>query len=191
MRLEDLKNRILTLGLIAMVLISSCEKYEDSSQNDWKVDENQEYCNHPDAVNYNWGFPGVINDSICIFPNEVFEGQWYLTDTLFNDTLGVEAIRERFIDIQWVPEDSIEYKLRLSGWCDNEHELYLDANRFLLASVIDELEDYPGQWDCDLTSSISGTIRKNNFDADTLYLQMIQQTDQDQLRIIKGRAIKN
>lgn len=176
---------------VFMLGFISCDRYEDKTLQDWDDQDNSYYCNQADAINYNWGFPGLINDSICIFPNEVFEGTWYLTDTIFNDTLGIEQIQERWVTIDWVADDTISYKLKMMGFCEEDQPLYFDANRFMLANIVDDLEDTNGQLYCDLTSSISGNIRKDNIDSDTLYLQMLQQTNTDLLFTIKGRAIKN
>ncbi len=191
MQLKDIKNKYilapLLLGLVSF--FASCEKHEDKPIKDW--DGEGFYCNDPEAVNYNWGFPGNINDSLCIYPTDLFVGDWILTDTVFNDTFAIVEIQERTISFVNKSDDSMSHLMELQGYCNNNTPIVLQANRFMLASLVDLIEDDLGQLGCDGESILTGFIRLKDFQSDTLYLQIMRRSAQDDNFTIKGTAFKN
>src|SRR5690554_1322158 len=191
MQLKDIKNNHLLSALFLAIafFFASCEKYEDKANKDWDGDEF--YCNDPEAVNYNWGFPGEINDSLCIYPTELFVGDWIMIDTVFNDTLAIIDIQQRAVSFVNKSDDSLNHLIELEGYCEDHSTIIFQANRFMLASVLDILVDDLGQLNCDGESIITGFIRTQSLQSDTLYLQLMKRTAQDENFMIKGVAFKN
>jgi hypothetical protein len=82
------------LILIASIAINAtaCKPYKDPAPKDLGL--TNPYCNNPFAVNFNWGFPGKPDNTVCIFPAQVFAGNYKLYDsitsnnasTIFNDS---------------------------------------------------------------------------------------------------------
>ena len=74
-------NRIAPI-LFAILALASCKKYEDKVGT--AGDQlNNRYCNDPDAVNYNWGFPGKPDNTLCFYPTDSLIGTYLFRDTIF------------------------------------------------------------------------------------------------------------
>ncbi len=77
---------IVVLFIISLFSVGSCRKYSDPAPiEDERLDTNF-YCNDPDAVNYNWDFPGTPDQGECIFPADAFEGSYTILDSSFSTT---------------------------------------------------------------------------------------------------------
>jgi len=61
--------------------ILGCTKWTDT-QNASDPRLTQKYCNDPFAVNYNWGFPGIPDNSTCVFPSDVYVGTYVFHDSI-------------------------------------------------------------------------------------------------------------
>src|SRR6218665_3868599 len=66
---------------LIFLCISSCKKWVDEKGPDLGL--TNKYCNIPDAVNYNWGFPGIADSLVCYYPADVFKGDFILHDSIF------------------------------------------------------------------------------------------------------------
>src|ERR1043165_6289024 len=71
---------ILSLALV-MGFAFSCKKWQDPAP---KEDPRltRPYCNDPEAVNYNWDFPGKPDNSVCFYPSDLFAGTYTFWDTV-------------------------------------------------------------------------------------------------------------
>jgi hypothetical protein len=81
------------------LLLTNCKPYKDPAPVDLGL--TNPYCNNPFAVNFNWGFPGKPDNSVCIFPAEAFAGNYKLYDSItastgvssFNDSSSITLIQ--------------------------------------------------------------------------------------------------
>jgi hypothetical protein len=69
------------LGLI--ITFFACKKYKDPV-NPPLNNLTSKYCNNPKAINYNWGFPGSPDNSICIYPADLYAGSYIFYDSLLD-----------------------------------------------------------------------------------------------------------
>jgi hypothetical protein len=91
--------KVLSLLVIIITNLIACKPYKDPAPKDLGL--TNPYCNNPFAVNFNWGFPGKPDNSVCIFPAQVFAGTYKLYDsitsnnaaTIFNDSSTISLVR--------------------------------------------------------------------------------------------------
>ena len=73
-------------SVVVMLCLSSflaCTKWADTQKpSDPRL--TQKYCNDPFAVNYNWGFPGLPDNSTCIFPSDLYVGTYLFHDSIYS-----------------------------------------------------------------------------------------------------------
>src|SRR5690606_36427140 len=108
--------KVLILIVSSVLLMVACEKYKDPPPTEDDRLTNP-YCNDPRAINYNHGFPGKPDNSVCIFPVDLFVGNWIFTDTvyaadetiLFTDTVNLQMAT--------IQSDDTYSKLEVTGWC--------------------------------------------------------------------------
>ncbi len=116
-----LKKELNLRAILLLILISlvSCEKYKDPEPiDDPRLDTNF-FCNDLDAVNYNWGFPGTPDESICIFPSDVLEGDYIVADSIYSSgdsflsattypTVRLDILSKTYLSMKnYCPSDSI------------------------------------------------------------------------------------
>lgn len=99
--------------LLVLVSMVACKRYTDP---DPFTDDRltNPYCNDPSAVNYNWGFPGKPDNSVCVYPTQLFEGQYIVNDTVWSTTQAPLLVSEFPLTITAI--DTV--KLQLKGFCD-------------------------------------------------------------------------
>jgi hypothetical protein len=93
-------NRIAPI-LFAVLALASCKKYEDKVGVAGDQLTNS-YCNDPEAVNYNWGFPGKPDNTLCFYPTDSLIGTYFFRDTIFYSQ-----------DMKFTRVDSFEIALEL------------------------------------------------------------------------------
>ena len=151
------KAKILLLTLSCSVAIYACSKYKDPDPAQPDPRLNNPYCNDSRAINYNWGFPGKPDNSVCIYPVDPFLGSWVLTDTIYlvnGDISGVQTKNLTFT----ATEDTILTHLSVSGWCGGTTPFYLTANKYRKAVVDTLLIGSIGQYLCNNTDTLSGMM---------------------------------
>lgn len=99
--------------LLVLLSMAACKRYTDP---DPFTDDRltNPYCNDPSAVNYNWGFPGKPDNSVCIYPTQIFEGQYLVNDTVWSSTQVPLLISAFPLTITKL--DTVH--LQLKGFCD-------------------------------------------------------------------------
>lgn len=148
--------------LVILLFALSCKPYKDPDPiKDPRL--TNPYCNDPAAINYNWEFPGVPDNTTCIFPSDVFEGNYIWYDSTQDENLNILAFDSTFVNVAKVDTT----RLTLSGKCN--YNLSLTADRFLNI-VIDSLHG-DGQQFCQTNDTIIGTGLKIGF-ADTTSFTM-------------------
>ncbi len=108
------------LGLIILGMsIPSCKKYQDPDPIDDPRLDTSYFCNDLLAVNYNWGFPGTPDNSLCIYPTSGFEGDYRVEDSVYNsgDSLlyadaytdvRIDALNKSYVSLKnYCPADSL------------------------------------------------------------------------------------
>lgn len=159
-------------SLLLLLLFCStpaCNKYTDPKGPDLSDKLTNPYCNDPRAVNYNHGFPGKPNDSVCIYPIDSFIGSWTWHDSVY--TTEFEFLRTEQYEISFTAlEDTLFSHIKMSGWC--AQEFYLTADKFQRAFVDTLLEGGIGQLGCTPTDTVSGFLNKNTGMAETLQFQL-------------------
>ncbi len=146
--------------LFLLVATAACSNYTDPDPiSDPRL--TTPYCNDPSAINFNWDFPGVPDNSVCFYPSEVFAGNYIWHDTLLNDNLTPRSFDSSFVTISQLDTT----RVKLVGRCSTD--LFLTTNKFLNI-VIDSVVNN-GQIFCRPTDTIVGQGLKIGFADDTKF----------------------
>lgn len=131
-------NRTAVLFILAFFTLASCKKYEDKAG---IADDrfNKHYCNDPEAVNYNWDFPGQPDSTLCFYPADVFifDSTYRLVDTIYySQELKFARVDTVFFRLQRLDRKRLRFFAVGSNkvWCTNQ-SLPLTADRYFKASV--------------------------------------------------------
>ena len=152
------KNKFLFLCAAALaVVIFSCSKYKDPPSTGIDDRLKDKYCNDSRAVNYNWGFPGIPDNTVCIYPVDSFIGTWLFTDSMFlpnGDNVGVQLKTLTFSST----EDKALTNMAVTGWCNNASPFYVTANKYSVATVDTSAGGMLGQFLCNNSDTLTGQI---------------------------------
>ena len=139
------------LFFCSVVIVVACQKWKDKAPgSDSRL--THPYCNDPLAVNYNWGFPGRPDDSVCYYPTDVFKGVY-----IFNDT-----VRLSDNTFSYAQTDTLHFyaltqtKLGIMGFCSGGDTLKLTVDR-ILKPTIDTVVGF-GQVLCSGLDTVNGNI---------------------------------
>lgn len=138
--------------LVSVIAITSCKKYSDTPGVRTDPRFNQLYCNVPEAVNYNWNFPGTpdVSDAVCFYPSDVFKGNYLYTDSIYNASS--VFLRDEVKNLSIVASNHTQ--LTVNGFCSSaslpftaDRNLHADAdstgvNGQLLCRNLDTLSGY-------------------------------------------------
>ena len=148
----------------------SCAKWKDpKAVTDPRL--TNPYCNDPLAVNYNWGFPGKPDNTICFFPTDLFDGTYFFRDSIYRDTLFIRA------DSFTLTMSALSHtKITVAGFCVNGNKITLTAGPTYVA-IVDTTEGDTttinhGQMLCRIQDTISGTISKDRVDSTLLHITL-------------------
>ena len=144
-----------------ILLVAACKPYKDPDPITDPRLQNSSYCNDPAAINYNWGFPGIPDNSLCIFPTDVFEGNYVWRDSVIDENGDVLAFDSVFATVSKLDTT----RLNINGRCG--YDLKLTADKFL-GIVIDSI-DGNGQKFCQASDTIIGTGLKTGFSDTTTF----------------------
>jgi hypothetical protein len=150
------------------IVIFSCKKWKDEIATDDPRLHGRKYCNDPQAVNYNWGFPGVPDNTICIFPSDLYKGTYSFTDSIYDYNEVLDSNLSKNIYTLQVFAISKKH-LAVTGFCNND-TLFFTAGRTTYSASADsifKLNDTTkafGQPFCRILDTLSGTITKDRFD---------------------------
>lgn len=145
----------LTAGLLA-----SCKKWKDEKgPTDPRL--SRKYCNDPEAVNYNWDFPGTPDNSTCIYPSSGFKGTYLFTDSVF-DAATNTFIKAINYTLYFGPSGKQQFGV--SGFCSNTDSVFFHSNRYYKAvgdTVLRSSRDTSngaGQFFCRTQDTLTGSI---------------------------------
>lgn len=150
------KNYFAYITLLLIILIS-CKKYETAKDGTGDLFD-RPYCNNPEAVNYNDGFPGTADSTVCFFPKDVFVGTYLWKDTIFNAEFELDTVMEYTISVY----ANNNTELRLLGFCPSGDSLHFVADRFYKAQadslILPDSTQLPGILSCGTKDTLTGTI---------------------------------
>jgi hypothetical protein len=140
----------LIVGFISLLVLSACQKYEDQpGQSDPRLA--RKYCNDPEAVNFNFDFPGTADNSVCYYPSDVFAGTYS-----FNDSIYTSANKFAFaIPVTLYITAQSRTKFDVSGLCPSG-TLHFTSTRILRASADSTVLN--GQTLCRVKDTVSGFL---------------------------------
>jgi len=185
---------IIILAIISCTVFYSCKKWSDpTTPTDPRLNE-RKYCNDPEAVNYNWNFPGKPDNSVCIYPSDLFKGTYTFTDSIYNDQqLFDSAGSQTLYTLQFIPVDKSRF--RVVGFCANTDSLKFTAERSTYQANADTtifLNDTTkvyGQFFCRNLDTLSGNIVKSRSDSTSITIQF-QVVSDTGINYHRGTAIK-
>lgn len=161
---------LLGLAGVAGLWLIACKKYEDPAKPD--IILTNHYCNDPIAANYNHGFPGIPDNSVCVYATDFFEGAWIWVDSIYDADMNFQQRQTRNLSFSPLSlnEDSLRTRLTVAGFCDNNTILKIRANKYASA-LTDTLVagTNGGQIFCNTTDTVSGYFKRTN---DTLTQSM-------------------
>lgn len=153
-------------------LVVACSKPKDKKGGDISDQLTSHYCNIPTAVNYNWGFPGIEDNSICIFATEYFEGNWMFIDSIVTSDSMTSAIDTVYLQFSAVPNDETRTLLDVKGWCNNNETFRIFTDKYFSAKTDTSFNSLGYQILCNANDTIFGTIKKDIFDTTKLAIQL-------------------
>lgn len=180
-----LKSFLLLTGC-GIMFIAACRKYKDPPPAGDPGLTNH-YCNDPGAINYNRGFPGIPDSSVCIYPVDSFLGTWTITDSVYRSDLSLDTFEDRVLSFMSTEDTSLTH-LAIQGWCAGP-SLLATASKYQRAELDSMSENVAGQLLCTSTDTISGYFHFGLATNDTLLFQL-QVNSASGLHIHKGWGIR-
>jgi hypothetical protein len=189
-----MKEKLFIPLLLLVLTVVSCEKWSDpKAVDDPRINE-RKYCNDPEAVNYNWNFPGQPDNTTCIYPSDLFEGNYTFTDSIYSADQIFDSVRTLITyPLQIIPVS--KSAIRIIGFCGATDSLRLSAERSTYRAdvdstiqVTDTTFDY-GQLFCRSLDTVSGSITKDRYDSTRLIIDFKVVSDTG-VNYHRGTAIK-
>lgn len=159
------------LLLLAAIVFAGCKKYEDQPGNGNDPRLQNPYCNDPEAVNYNWNFPGRPDSSVCTYPTDYFSGQYLFIDSVYLPDGSVAFADSIYLSFTPLSRN----KLGVTGFCLPTDTLRLTVNRYLRA-IMDTNAVY-GQLLCRPQDTITGYFWRSLEDSVQMHLNYTIATD--------------
>lgn len=176
-------SRILFI-ITSLCMLSACGKYNDKyGPEDERLD--RPFCNDPEAVNYNWDFPGRPDSAACYYPADILAGRYMLVDSIYSaseelDTLGIRTV---YFDIYSLTRK----KIGLVNLCGPDTLFFL-ADRFY--NVSSDSLFIEGQPFCSPLDTMFGSMRLTVGDSSYLKLDLTVSSGLTGLRHHRGTAVK-
>lgn len=169
------------LAFALLPFISSCEKWKDPAAQNLGL--TSKYCNVPAAINYNVGFPGIEDNSTCIYPSTPFAGNYGYRDSIYNnaDELSIGD------SINFTISVTDSFRFSIQNFCSNSNPLKFIANRYYRAEA-DSIIGAGTQLMCRTQDTLSGRVEYRNTDS-SLYIEWTIVSD-TAINTHKGRAYK-
>jgi len=178
---------------ILLTILTSCEKWKDEKAEDDPRLNDRKYCNDPEAVNYNWGFPGKPDNTVCFYPSDLYEGTYLLTDSVYTqDNVFDSAASLQTYTLELIPISKSRFVIR--GFCPTD-SLEFTAGRTTFRAIADTTfvaannkKDF-GQPLCRVQDTLTGLIIKNQLDSTQLFIDWRVVSDTG-VNYHRGTAIK-
>lgn len=181
---------LMALALMSLLLTAeACNKWEDKAATpDDRI--NNPYCNDPEAVNYNWGFPGKPDNTTCFYPADLFAGNYKFKDSTYGLTSQLYLRADSgFINIEKISQR----QLKVTGLCPGGQPITFTALAAYQANVDTTVGDTttlnPGQLFCRTQDTVTGYFSRDKVDSSLIYIELVIRTDTG-ATVKRGRAIK-
>lgn len=176
------------LVIILLLGIAACSKSEDPSAPRPGDLNNRFYCNDPEAVNYNWGFPGTPDSALCYYPSDVYAGTYTFTDSVYNGDNSLDSARSLTTYIlNFIPLN--KKTLAIIGFCGTMDTLHLTVDRVSLLTTIDTVAGF-GQTFCRMQDTVSGTVLNSRLDSTENLMFDFTVTSDTAINYHRGTAYK-
>ncbi len=185
--------KIFTIAALIILIaggIFSCNKYTSpKGYTDPRLTNH--YCNDPKGVNYNWGFPGIPDNTLCFYPTDVFAGKYLFRDSVYLQTGYIFIFADSIVLTIKKLSDS---QMSVFGLCPNGDSLLMTATPLFTAYVDTLVGDTLTNWGqsfCGSKDTINGTISQNRIDSVlTINFQVISDTSVITLHTGHAKLIK-
>lgn len=161
---------MMAAGVICFFAVS-CLKANDPPPAKPNPNLKNHYCNDPRAINYNWGFPGIPDNTVCIYPVDSFLGQWSLTDSVFHADSSFDYLLTGTLNFT-ATEDSSKTHLKVLGFCNNSSPLFATADKYGYAGIDSMNNETAGQLLCSASDTVTGSFQFLMNTKDTLRIQL-------------------
>ena len=155
---------IFILFISVAVIFNSCKKWTDPpATNDPRL--TNPYCNDPNAVNYNWGFPGKPDNTLCYYPTDLFKGTYEYNDSVYIESSSLFIYAK--VETLYVYARS-QTKLTIFGLCDAPDSFLFHASNNYIATVdtlVGDTLTVNGQLMCRIQDTLNGNITYNRNDS--------------------------
>ncbi|MBS1740821.1 MAG: hypothetical protein JST88_09800 [Bacteroidetes bacterium] len=186
---------IILFAVMATTIFISCKKWTDpAAPKDPRLNDHR-YCNDPLAVNYNWNFPGVADNTVCIYPSDLFKGTYSFTDSVYDNQQNLDTINPRKTYLLYFLPVT-KYQFRVVGFCGVFDSLKFTAERSTYRAnadttifQFDTIKVY-GQYFCRQLDTLTGYFQKNKNDSTLMTVQFRVVSDTGTF-FHKGTAVKN
>jgi hypothetical protein len=136
--------------VLLLFFFSACQKWADKPASDLGL--KNKYCNIPSAINYNQGFPGIEDNSVCIFPSEPFVGSYTYQDSVYDNNLVFLNSTTYHFNIVAINRT----QMRIENFCSSSSLLFT-ADRYYRASS-DTVIGNGTQLMCRTLDTLGGTL---------------------------------
>lgn len=162
--------------LVFIGFLAACSK-PDNTGADISDQLTNLYCNDPEAINYNWGFPGKPDNTVCFYPRDIFAGVYSFSDSIYNAELELQKVNNITITVHAISNN----KLRITGFCSNSDSILLTADRFYKAAADSTITAdsiiLAGQIVCRPVDTLSGYFVKDRTDSTKLAINITVASD--------------
>ncbi len=174
--------------LLLTLTIASCSKYKDPKGNyDPRLDSTF-YCNDPEAINYNYGFPGTPDNSICFYPTDAYKGNYQFTDSVYNLDNSFDSARSlTTFNLSIFPLSKSRFVM--TGYCGGTDSLFFKVERVSLQATLDTVVGM-GQFFCRQEDTISGFFSKSRLDSSNKITAMFTVVSDTAINFHRGTLLK-
>lgn len=163
-------SRYFISGIVCILALGGCQKYEDvAGQSDPRLV--RKYCNDPEAVNFNFDFPGTADNSVCYYPADVFSGTYTYNDSVYSSANKFAFATPLTLTITGQDHNKFE----VSGFCPGGGALHFTVSRTLKASADSTVLN--GQTLCRVKDTISGFLVRKLGDSARLQVSLTVLSD--------------
>lgn len=175
-------------GILATLLcLTACNK-EDKKGEDVTDKLKNKYCNIPGAINYNWNFPGIEDNSICYFATDYYEGTWKLTDSVRLEDSTFVRVDTLYLEFNKIGSDTTNSKMHLRRWCITS-DIWVQVNKYYIG-MTDTTQNAEGwQLVCNGRDSLKINFSRNVFDS-TIVDFTIRQFNNDTMYYHQATGVK-
>ncbi|HTN17857.1 MAG TPA: hypothetical protein VL092_09270 [Chitinophagaceae bacterium] len=167
---------------LCVALLAGCQKWEDKTPP--PIDLTKRYCNVPVAINYNHNFPGIEDNSVCIFPSGPYVGEYAFVDSVFYPDVDTATL---FPLVNFNVSSRNDTQVYVNNFCSGGQQLAFSTNRYYRA--ISDSVIAPGkQLMCRSLDTLSGTMEYRPADS-SIYLEFTVVSDTG-ITTHRGRAYK-